>query len=177
MAHSAVCRCRQHPLSAMSTRYHALNLRSGSVPALCTTGRPAARAASEVALAHLNQFTRKLPTNQHVLIPCNWKDAHCRSDSMCVLLGVPFRVLGPLLFEAGILVRNSQGGLSFSEKGFQLLCDLYERTPSYRLRFERKKPSSRALSRIRRFRFESNDLTRTSSGPSPFANRRFAVGC
>jgi len=81
-------------------------------------------------------------------LPRNFAEGHRRADSMCALLGIPFRILGPLLYAAAILVRNKRGGgLGFAQDGFDTLLKLYNRQPSHQLRILRKSSSDKSVAR------------------------------
>jgi len=129
-----------------STRHRPHALRTVTVPVQAAHQR-APLSIGERARKELYGLLKGLPTRQHVLIPRNRTEAHRRPDSMCVRLGVPFRVLGPLLFAASILIINNRsGGLSVSPQGLQLLMDSYTWQEHQRLHFEEKKPAESAIS-------------------------------
>ena len=94
-------------------------------------GQPNPLSQADRARASINNLTQSLPPNSYILVPRTWKEAHNRPDSLCAVLGIPFTELGPLLFKAGILVKNNfHEGLSFSLNGFQQLINLYNRKTS-----------------------------------------------
>jgi hypothetical protein len=113
------------------TRQRAMKLRSGNVPIKGRAGQLNPLSQADRARASINNLTRSLPPNSYILVPRTWKEAHNRPDSLCAVLGIPFTELGPLLFKAGILVKNNfHEGLSFSLNGFQQLINLYNRKTS-----------------------------------------------
>jgi len=127
-----------------TTRRRAHNLRTGAVQ-VQATGKPAPLTNSEKARRELRQLLMKIPTRVHVLIPRNCEEAHHRPDSLCVLLGLSFRILGPLLIAASILVAHRKGGYFVSSEGFELLVNSYSWEELHRLTLQEKKPSAKAL--------------------------------
>ena len=57
------------------------------------------RSLHERSIALLFQLFKYLPLSCYVLIPRNFDEAHKRSDSLCMMLGLEFSVLGPLLLK------------------------------------------------------------------------------
>ena len=101
-------------------------------------GQPNPLSQADRARASINNLTQSLPPNSYILVPRTWKEAHNRPDSQCAVLGIPFTELGPLLFKAGILVKNNfHEGLSFSLNGFQQLINLYNRKTSFEIGVEK----------------------------------------
>jgi hypothetical protein len=123
------------------TRQRTGTLRSGNVTTIAKKGRTDPLGHSDQARVFLNYLCQLVPPNSFILIPRTWKEAHNRHDSLCVVLGIPFTELGPLLYAAGILVKyNTCKGLSFSLDGFQTLIDWYRREPSNKIVVEQRKP-------------------------------------
>jgi len=125
------------------TRHRPHSLRTVTVP-VQGAGRPAPLSNGEKARKVLYTLLKGIPTRQHILIPRNVVEAHRRPDSLCVQLGLPFRVLGPLLLAAMILAVHKRGGLYVSSEGLQLLQNLYNWKDSHQINFEEKKPSEKA---------------------------------
>ena len=111
-----------------STRNRAIGLCSGAIPVVKGTApHPAPLSKGEKAQSVLNKLIRQLPVGKHVLIPRSHAEAHNRADSMCVLLGLPFHVIGPLLMAAAILVVQKQGGqLAVASNGFDTLVNSFQ---------------------------------------------------
>jgi len=135
----------------MADRRRALGLRSGTVAAGYAPGKRAPLTLEERAHTTLNRLCRSLPTNKLISVPRNHVEAHCRADSMCALLGIPFCILGPLLLAAAILVMPKRGGaLGFSSDGFETLVKLYNNKPSHKLCFLKKSLSEKSVERDHR---------------------------
>jgi len=126
-----------------TTRRRAHTLRNATVPVTGAEGRPAPLSNGEKAKRELYSLLKGIPTRQHILIPRNWSEAHRRPDSLCVRLGVPFHILGPLLLAAAILVAHKKGGLSVSTDGLVMLKNLYTWKDHQQINFEEKKPSDK----------------------------------
>ena len=144
-----------------STRQRAFKLRSGNAPMIGRAGRIDPLTQADRARASINNLTQYLPPNSYILVPRTWKEAHNRPDSLCAILGIPFTELGPLLFKAGILVKNNlHEGLSFSLNGFQRLIDLYNRKESLEIGVEKIRPSLNA--------WKADPLVNTNNPPNFF---------
>jgi hypothetical protein len=77
---------------------------------------------SVALLFQLNPF---FPLNLYVLVPRNFDEAHKQSDSLCIMLGLPFSVLGPLLYSASVL-KSKKGSFTYCDIGYNVLHSTYK---------------------------------------------------
>ena len=86
-------------------------------------GAPPRRSLHERSVALLFQLIKCFPLNSYILVPRSFDEAHTRSDSMCVILGLQFSVLGPVLLSASVL--KVKGSLSYCERGYDVLSSTF----------------------------------------------------
>ena len=86
---------------------------------------PPGRTLHERSVAMLFQLISFFPLNLYILIPRSFDEAHKQSDSLCIELGLPFSVLGPLLYSASVL-KSKKGTFTYCENGYNVLHSTYK---------------------------------------------------
>jgi hypothetical protein len=79
----------------------------------------------ERSVALLYPLIPCFPINLYLLIPRNFDEAQKRSDSLCIMLGLPFSALGPVLYSASML-KSRHRSLLYCERGYNALNSTYK---------------------------------------------------